>query len=117
MAHFAELDKNNMVLRVVVIANDKCLKDGLENEATGIAFCERLFKGGTWKQTSYNSNFRYNYAGIGDTYDAELDAFIKPRPYPSWLLDKNCQWQPPVAMPDDGGQYFWDEDGLVWTEE
>jgi len=91
MAHFAELNKNNKVLRVVVIANDKCLKDGRESEAVGIAFCERLFKGGIWKQTSYNFNIRYNYAGVGDIYDAELDAFIKPQPYPSWALDETCQ--------------------------
>ena len=87
MAHFAELDENNVVLRVVVIGNaDTSDANGVEKEHIGAAFCEKLF-GGTWKQTSYNGNMRKRYAGIGYTYNAELDAFIPPTPYASWTLN------------------------------
>jgi hypothetical protein len=90
MAHFAELDANNVVLRVIVVGNpDTADANGVEKEYIGAAFCERLL-GGTWKQTSYNGNIRKNYAGIGYTYDAGLDAFITPQPYPSWALDANA---------------------------
>lgn len=93
MAHFAELDSNNVVLRVVVIANaDTADAYGVEKEHIGAAFCERLF-GGTWKQTSYNANFRKRYAGIGHTYNAELNAFIPPKPSPDAELDPvTCDW-------------------------
>lgn len=76
MAHFAELDNNNYVLRVVVISNDDILEDGQESEAKGIALCEELFDGGTWLQTSYNDSIRGKYAAIGDYYDEELDEFV-----------------------------------------
>ena len=117
MAHFAELDSNNVVLRVIVVANaDTASADGTEKEYIGQAFCERLL-GGTWKQTSYNANFRKNYAGIGYTYDAQRDAFIAPQPYPSWTLDEaTCQWNAPVAMPTDGKFYSWDEATQTWIE-
>jgi hypothetical protein len=117
MAHFAELDSNNVVLRVIVVANaDTASADGTEKEYIGQAFCERLL-GGTWKQTSYNANFRKNYAGIGYTYDAQRDAFIPPQPYPSWTLDEaTCQWNAPVAMPTDGKFYSWDEATQTWIE-
>jgi len=82
MAHFAELDDNNTVLRVLVISNDVCGEPTLDfpdTEAAGRAFIANTLKlGGTWKQTSYNGNFRAKYAGIGDTYDAELDEFVAP---------------------------------------
>lgn len=114
MAHFAELDENNMVLRVIVVHNNDCLDaNGNENEAVGVAFCQNLF-GGNWKQTSYNANFRKNYAGIGCTFDPVRDAFIPPQPYPSWVLDENCKWQAPVAMPNDGKMYRWDEPTVSW---
>lgn len=117
MAHFAELDGENIVLRVVVIDNkDNSDAAGVEKEHIGAAFCERLF-GGTWKQTSYNGNFRKNYAGIGYKYDAELDAFVPPQPYPSWTLDSDVNWQPPVAMPTDGERYSWDESQLNWIKQ
>jgi len=78
MAHFAELDENNVVIRVIVVANDELIdENGYESEAKGVAFCESLL-GGNWKQTSYNGNFRKNYAGIGHIYDATEDAFIEP---------------------------------------
>ena len=117
MAHFAEIDQNGIVLRVVVVSNqDTSDASGVEKEYIGAAFCERLL-GGTWKQTSYNGNFRKNYAGIGYTYDAQRDAFIPPKPYPSWILNQNsCLWEPPVAMPDDGKLYSWDEATTSWVE-
>jgi hypothetical protein len=118
MAHFAELNAANTVLRVVVIANDEIIDDtGKESEAKGIAFCQSLFGADTiWRQTSYHANFRKNYAGIGFRYDTDLDAFIAPQPYPSWTLDpETCQWQAPVPMPTDGKVYNWDEGLLRWV--
>ena len=115
MAHFAELDNNNHVLRVIVVGNkDTSDANGVEKESIGVAFCERLF-GGTWKQTSYNANLRKNYAGIGFTYDSVRDAFIAPKPFNSWTLNEStCQWQAPTAMPNDGKRYRWDEPSLSW---
>jgi len=116
VAHFAELDANNVVLRVIVVdTKDNSTADGVEKESIGQAFCERLF-GGTWKQTSYNNNMRVRYAGIGYTYDETLDAFIPPQPYPSWTLDKTkADWVPPTPMPTDGGLYYWDEAKKTWV--
>lgn len=116
MAHFAELNENNIVTRVIVVANTELLDDqGIEQESKGILFCQQLL-GGNWKQTSYNGNFRKNYAGIGYAYDNTLDAFIPPQPYLSWILDiETCQWQPPVPMPNDGNIYQWDEDTTSWV--
>lgn len=117
MAHFAELDSNNVVLRVVVIDNrDTADANGVEKEYIGAAFCERLFSG-VWKQTSYNGNFRKNYAGIGFTYDAGRDAFIPPKPFSSWVLNETtCDWDAPIPMPQDGKRYRWDEATLSWKE-
>ena len=124
MAHFAELDSNNVVLRVVVVGNkDTADASGVEKEHIGAAFCERLF-GGNWKQTSYNGNKRKNYAGIGYTYDSVRDAFIPPKPFASWVLvEETCQWKAPVDMPADAGtgeppkRYTWDEDTVSWVLE
>ena len=114
MAHFAQLDENNVVVSVIVVDNkDTADANGVEKEYIGAAFCERLF-GGTWKQTRYNGNIRKNYAGIGYTYQADIDAFVPPKPYPSWTLDANAQWQPPVVMPTDGGMYSWNEANQAW---
>ena len=117
MAHFAEIDDNNVVLRVIVVANkDTADANGNEVESIGVAFCQRLL-GGNWKQTSYNGNFRKNYAGIGFTYDAGIDAFVPPKPYPSWVLNSNtAQWEAPVPMPQDGKKYSWDEATQSWVE-
>jgi hypothetical protein len=116
MAHFAELDSNNVVLRVVVIANkDTADADGVEKEYIGAAFCESVL-GGTWKKTSYNGNIRKNYAGIGYTYRADIDAFVPPQPYASWVLDENAQWQAPIPYPTDGKRYEWDESTQSWVE-
>lgn len=117
MAHFAELDANNVVLRVIVIDNkDTADANGVEKEHIGAAFCERLF-GGDWKQTSYNGNIRKRYAGAGFTYNADIDAFVPPQPFQSWTLDADCNWQPPVAMPTDGGRYSWDEANQAWEAQ
>lgn len=115
MAHFAELDSNNIVKRVIVVATrDNSDATGVEKESIGRAFCERLF-GGTWVQTSYNGNMRKRYAGIGYSYSSALDAFIAPQPYPSWTLDANTDWQAPVPMPTDGQKYSWDEAAQAWV--
>jgi len=117
MAHFAEIGLNNTVMRVIVVHNNELLdENGRESEAKGAEFCRNLF-GGTWLQTSYNGNMRKNYAGIGFTYDAQRDAFIAPKPYPSWVLvEDTCQWTAPVAMPTDGKMYSWDEPTTSWVE-
>jgi hypothetical protein len=115
MAHFAEIDKDNMVLQVIFVSNEDCLDNGIESEEVGITFCTSLL-GGTWVQTSYNANFRKNYAGIGFVYDNARDAFISPQPFPSWLLNEDtCQWSPPVERPFDG-LWVWDEELLNWSE-
>ncbi len=118
MAHFAELDENNTVQRVIVVSNaDMVDSAGVEHEALGIAVCLQVCGGGTWVQTSYNNNFRKKYAGIGDKYDAAADVFYSPvAPFPSWSLDANFDWQAPVPMPTDGKQYMWDEATLSWVE-
>jgi len=115
MAHFAQINEDNLVTQVIVVANqDTADKDGVENEAIGAAFCNNLL-GGTWKQTSYNGKIRKNYAGIGYQYDPVLDAFIPPQPYPSWLLDVDIgQWYAPVEYPTDGGRYTWNEEQTTW---
>jgi hypothetical protein len=123
MAHYAELDSNNVVKQVIVVSNaDTSTAQGEEKESIGIAFCERLL-GGTWVKTSYNNNIRKNYAGIGYTYDKDRDAFIPPKPYNSWVLDETtCKWNAPVALPSDAGQgdppklYTWDENTVNWVE-
>jgi hypothetical protein len=118
MAHFVELDENNIVKQVIVVANNELLIDEIESEAKGIIFCKSLFGEDTkWKQTSYNGNIRKNYAGIGDTYDEDKDAFIPPKPFKSWVLNENiCQWEPPIPYPVDEKLYIWDEPTVSWLE-
>ena len=116
MAHFAQLDENNKVLQVIVIANDELLDNGVESEAKGIAFCAKLL-GGNWKQTSYNGNIRKNYAGIGYTYNENIDAFVPPKPFDSWILDEiTAQWKAPIDYPTDDKKYSWDESTQTWVE-
>ena len=116
MAHFAELDANNVVLRVIVVDNkDNSDANGVEKEHIGAAFCERLF-GGNWKQTSYNGNMRKNYAGVGYTYQADIDAFVPPKPFASWVLNDKAQWEASVAMPTDDKKYSWNEQQKQWAE-
>jgi hypothetical protein len=115
MAHFAELDGNNIVTRVVVVGNDVTTAAGPlgsnDMHVDGETWCINFFKGGNWKQTSYNNNFRKQYAGKGYTFDAAKNKFISPQPYDSWALDGNDDWQAPVTYPtdtDDGA------DPMVW---
>ena len=116
MAHFAQLDSNNVVTNVIVVDNSDIVDgNGDESEAIGIQFCSDLL-GGTWKQTSYNGNIRKNYAAIGYTYDSTKDAFIPPKPFNSWTLNETtCIWEAPTAYPDDGNIYYWDEDTTSWV--
>jgi hypothetical protein len=116
MAHFAEIDPAGVVIRVVVIHNDELLDDaGLESEAKGAAFCRALF-GGTWVQTSYNATRRKNFAGEGYAFDSQRDAFIPPKPFPSWVLDEDtCRWQAPVPYPSEGGLFAWNEATQDWV--
>lgn len=117
MAHFAQIDENGKVVQVIVVNNNELLDDnGQENEFRGVAFCRQLFGESTnWIQTSYNGNFRKNYAGVGYTYNSQLDAFISPKPFPSWSLDEStCEWEAPVPYPQDGYPYLWDEEKQDW---
>ena len=120
MAHFAEIDADNKVVRVLVVGDDQ--------EERGQEFlAQDLGLGGTWIKTSYNTvggvhqnggtPLRKNYAGIGYTYDAQRDAFIPPKPFPSWNLDESsCLWEAPFDYPSDGKLYTWDEDNITWKE-
>lgn len=126
MAHFAQLNENNIVTRVIVVDNDDTIDpiSGQEDENIGISFCQNLF-GGIWKQTSYNDNMRFRYAGEGYSYNEELDAFIPPKPYPSWSLDNSiADWVAPTPEPELTGEqssskthfycYNWNEDEQTW---
>ena len=108
MAHFAEIDNDNKVVRVLVVPD--------EQEHRGQDFLANdLGLGGTWIQTSYNARIRKNYAGIGFDYDQSRDAFIAPKPFDSWLLDEEtCQWKAPIDYPTDGVMYQWNEDKKDW---
>jgi hypothetical protein len=108
MAHFAQIDENNLVIQVLVTDNND------PNNDEGYQWLLDNFAG-TWVKTSYNGNIRKNYAGIGFTYDSQRDAFIPPKPYPSWqLIEETCQWQSPVPYPTDGFTYLWNEADLAW---
>tara|TARA_R110000744_G_scaffold258342_1_gene373666 strand:- start:60 stop:443 length:384 start_codon:yes stop_codon:yes gene_type:complete len=123
MAHFAKLNNDNIVIDVQSVHNDTAT-----NEAAGITFLNNLYgTSDTWKQTSYNTRgnihklgetpLRKNYAGIGYTYDEDKDAFIAPKPYPSWTLNETtCLWKAPVDYPDDDKYYIWNEDITNWEE-
>jgi len=115
MSHFAKLDSENIVIDVNVVSNDVINNLPFpESEAIGIAFLTEWSNGYTnWKQTSYNRNFRANYAGIGYVYDATNDVFYAPQPYPSWTISApNWIWTPPTPRPD--GEYYWDETTQTW---
>jgi len=117
MAHFAQLDQNNQVIQVIVINNDVITANNQEQEQLGIDFCKSLYGSHTnWLQTSYNQSFRYNFAGIGFTYDPANQAFMQPKPFDSWALDNQYQWQAPTPYPNDGKAYYWDEPTLDWIE-
>ena len=128
MAHFAKINLNNKVIEVISINNNELLdSNGVEQETKGINFLRTLYNEpeAQWKQTSYNTlggihilggtPFRKNHAGINYTYDEDKDAFISPKPFASWLLKETTyQWESPVAYPDDGKQYTWNEDTTSW---
>jgi hypothetical protein len=113
MSHWAEIDENNIVTRVLVGDNNDPAGD------EGLSWLE-INLGGTWVKTSYNAatnGFRKNYAGIGYTYDETRDAFIPPKPFESWLLDEDtCQWNSPIPYPEDGNMYVWDEESTIWKQ-
>ena len=110
MAHYAFLDENNIVTEVIVGIDETELIEGKDPETW---YGE--FRGQTCKRTSYNNNIRFNYAGIGFTYDEERDAFIAPQPYDSWILnEETCRWEAPIPYPDDDAEYVWNEEGLSW---
>ena len=129
MAHFVEINENNIVTNIIVVNNNEA-----PNEETGLAFIKSLGLTGTWKQTSYNTRggvhygqdgqpdngvaLRKNYACIGHTYDSQRDAFIPPSPYPSWVIDEDtCQWIAPVLRPQSDATtgYKWNEDSKSWV--
>ena len=116
MAHFAELDENNFVKQVIVVHNNELLdENGNESETKGIAFCQSLF-GGNWIQTSYNSSFRANFAGIGSFYNSTLNVFSTAKPFASWVLDEeNNTFVSPIPKPDSG-MWYWDENVINWVE-
>jgi hypothetical protein len=119
MGHFVKLNEQNLVIDAIVVNNETLGNLPFpESEPVGIAFLTEWSGGYTnWKQTSYNANFRKNYAGVGYTYDAVLDAFIAPKPFPSWLLNTTtCQWQAPIPYPTDGKIYSWNEETQQWVE-
>ena len=116
MATFAKIGLNNKVIAVHSVHNNE-LKDsnGVEQEVNGIEFLTNLHGWAIWKQTSYNNNFRKNHAGIGYTYDEDRDAFISKKPYNSWILNETtCLWEAPVAYPNDGETYSWNEETTTW---
>lgn len=125
MAHFAQIDENSTVLRVIVVNNSELLDgNGVEQEALGKEFCQTLL-GGTWVQTSYHRSIRKNFASGGYTYDSSRDAFIPPKDYDSWVLDEEtCIYKPPLDLPSDaasvdnpdGKTYVWDESTTSWKE-
>jgi hypothetical protein len=113
MAHYAFLDDNNIVTEVIVGIDETELIEGLEPEVW-----YGNFKGQVCKRTSYNSNIRKNYAGVGHSYDWTRDAFMAPQPFESWVLnEETCRWEAPTAYPIEGGPYFWDEATLSWIEQ
>ena len=121
MAHFAELNSSNEVLRVIVVSNDDVDANGGDQHADAETFVTTIVPHSTggvaWKQCSYNHNFRKQYAGKGFTYDSSKNKFIQPQPYSSWALDSNDDWQAPVNKPDDVSKnYIWNETDRQWEE-
>jgi len=127
MAHFAELNSSNKVLQVIVISNEDVAANGGDESAQAETFVASIVPYGTggvaWKQTSYNNNFRKQYAGVGYSYDSSKDKFIMPQPYPSWSLDSNDDWKAPVTVPSVTEisslpvYTSWDEPNLQWLGE
>lgn len=118
MAHFAKMNNENIVEQIIIISNEDLQNlEFPESEPIGQQFIQSLGLEGSWLQTSYNHNFRKNYAGIDYLYDSIRDAFIPPKPYESWILDEEtCLWIPPYPSPSPTHSYYWDEDTLSWVE-
>ena len=120
MAHFAELNSSNEVLRVIVVSNDDVNANGGDQHADAETFVTTIVPHSTggvaWKQTSYNNNFRKQYAGIGYTYDSSKDIFIADKTYDSWSLNSSDDWEAPTNKPDDGKLYYWNETNTQWEE-
>jgi hypothetical protein len=114
MAHYAFLNSKNIVTEVIVGRDETEVVDGISDWET--YYGEK--RGQRCVRTSYNGNIRKQYAGMGYTYDADADVFVAPQPYPSWTLDENHDWQPPVPMPESDGEtsYYWSEDDIAWLE-
>lgn len=122
MAHFAKLDENNIVTQICVISNEIITVNGKESEQAGIDFLLSLYGNSNWKQTSYNNKFRGRYAGIGDTYDLQRDAFIPPKPFPSWVLNETTYlWEAPIPYPEilnsSNDDYRWSEEEQNWINK
>jgi hypothetical protein len=120
MAYFAELDQDNVVLRVIKINNSVCGEPDLsfpDTESVGRAFIKDVLKlDGTWMQTSFNASFRKNYAGIGCVWRPDLDGFVSSQPFDGWVLnEESCRWEPPVQYPNDGKHYTWNQESLNWV--
>ena len=123
MAHYALLDENNIVIQVITGVDENIIQTDLDGTQVGGSSeaWEEFYATRPWlnatscKRTSYNGNIRKQYAGIGYTYDAVNDVFISPKPYPSWSLDKNFDWQPPTPRPEGIG-WYWNEEELTWKE-
>jgi hypothetical protein len=119
MAHFAQINENNIIINVLVVNNQDIENLPFpESEPVGVAFLKKLLGENTnWVQTSYNGNFRVRYTGVGYTYDAGRDAFIPPKPYDSWILNNDTLlWDPPIPQPTDGKKYAWFEPNKEWIE-
>jgi len=128
MAYFSEIDDNNVVLRVIVVADSDCAGGNYpESEPAGQAFISSIGISSNWKQTSFNTScgkhnaggfpLRKNFGETGFTYDSGRDAFIPPQPYPSWILnEETCWWEAPVAPPSEAVGYVWDESTVSWVE-
>jgi hypothetical protein len=134
MGYFAKLNENNAVIEVHSVSNFVFETDGIDDENKGIEFLTSIFNHSNWKRTSYNTiggvyydsitrqpsenqskAFRKNYAGFNYIYDEQRDAFIPPKPYPSWVLDEfSCLWQPPIPRPQQGFKYKWNEENQQW---
>ena len=112
MAHYAFLDSNNVVTEVIVGRDEWEVVDGISDWEEAYS----LVRGQVCKRTSYNNNIRKHYAGIGFTYDPIRDEFVLPKPFPSWILDSENNWQPPVPNPEGDGSFYWDESSLSWIQ-
>jgi hypothetical protein len=118
MAHFAQIDENNIVQQIIVVANSDCGNlEFPDSEFIGQDFLKSIRLNGTWKQTSYSGSFRKNYAGIEYSYDESRDSFIPIKPYDSWILNEtSCRWESPIPIPNQESMFVWDEENQRWNE-